>query len=624
MRLIHNHHITAAIIYGNTEDPVTMNAVSEYGLFLRLCTGDDPKTYPFVPLRPYESYVLLQADEKVLNQFHVTIPRERFQDDTIYIRIKQNYIVLDGGKRGRLYAVYEFLERFCGVRFYAPDQIRTPSVSDLNLTDCEIIYTPPIPYRNLYSYDTRRNREYCVRLRLNTENDPLGLLPFGGGLDWALPGCHTTFRWLFSPDDPEAGFARHPEYYSFRPEKGGRIGRYHPKSLPQGEGEICWSNPNVIDILTERIKQWILDEPRMRIFSITQNDWQEYCQCNDCRKLAEKYGSVQNPRWSAPIVAAVNQIARRIADWKEKDSRVKDREIFLETFAYQYSADPPRGMRVEDNVIIRLCTHDACFYHTFEDAACPINRKFIRAFQGWKAIAKNVFIWDYANNHYWHIGYNTILRVIAPNVRYFAKNHIFGIFEEMGDVGRLGPAFCVKQYLYAKVLWNPELDFEAEYREAMEFIYGRAAPYLMEVERRFAENTDQIQNFHPYIYYTFLPEYFSDSFLQTATQLYHIALEKAETASCRLLIQRDFWCLKWIKMYVRKGENYVEMQELLDEAKELGIDFPKLKGFARHFFGGPKSDFFRSEIEDRLRKDASKKLQDCIREEEHGEITEIL
>ena len=45
-----------------------------------------------------------------------------------------------------------------------------------------------------------------------------------------------------------------------------------------GEGEICWTHPEVIDILTERVKQWVLNEPRMRIFSITQNDYANYCE----------------------------------------------------------------------------------------------------------------------------------------------------------------------------------------------------------------------------------------------------------------------------------------------------------------------------------------------------------
>ncbi len=591
-------------VYGQNADSVDKMAVSEFALFMRLCAKKDYPTSPTLP-NTEQSVVFIGADNEHAKAVGFNVPRERFSDDTVYICVKGKYAVLDGGKRGKLYAVYEFLERFLGVRFYAPDRYKTPTHENLAIEDQEIIFTPPIPYRRLYSYDVRWNKEYCARIRCNTASFPFELENYGNGQVWASPSCHSTFRRLLNPYDPEYGFDKHPEYFSFNKSKNARVASLtNPNGgWTWGEGEVCWTNPEVIELLTERIKEWILEQPTAEIFSITQNDWDGHCECPVCEKIAIKHGENGEPRYSAPIVYALNKIAKNIKEWQKTEERVKDRSIYLETFAYKYGTLPPVGMELEDNIVVRLCSHEACFYHKLRDENCVVNRQFVKAFEGWGKIAKQLYIWDYANNHCFHNAYNTLFPVIADNIRYYSKYKILGIFEEFQGYGRIGPWFFVRQYLYGKLLWNPQMDFETEYKEAFEFFYGNCAEEMMAVEKAFQENTDKIPDFHPRLSYTILPEHYSPEFLAKATSLFESAIEKANTGEAKLAVEKEYAYLKFIKMYLkRESLSLDEIQKTLDELAYYGIDFPKLKPFVAHYFEGKKNDLFLPEIEERNRR----------------------
>lgn len=610
MKLFNNSIANFSIIYSSNAKALDNQAVSEMALFIRRCEGGDIRAYPFKPTYNYENYMCISADDSVLESFGVKVPREKFTDDTVYILIKDNVVVLDGGARGRLYAVYEFVERFMGVRFYLPEVTKTPKVTNLEIADQEIIYTPSIRFRNLYSYDMRRDRDFCIRHRMNTENDPLNMENYGGSAGWAKPDCHTTFQNLLPPEDPEYGFEKHPEYFSYIEAQGKRVARRHfDYGFKWGEGEICWTHPEVIDILTERVKQWVLNEPRMRIFSITQNDYANYCECPKCKEIAYKYGKDGQPRWGAPIVWSVNEIARRIKDWQQTDERVKNREILLETFAYLYGVEPPIGLQAEDNVIIRM-TMGFCWLHKIDDENCPYNKQLKRRFEGWQKLTKNLYVWSYPQNHAWYIAYNAVLHGFRSHIKYLADNQIMGVFEEMGSIGRIGPLFPVKQYMYARLTWNPNIDFESEYKECMEYFYGDSAPYLMEIERRYIEMAQGIQDYHPHNSHTILKIHYTDEFLETATSIFEVALTKAKTARHKLAVRREYAWLKWTKMYLRRGKDYAEMQSVIDEFDELEIYFPKVEMFKKHYYGGKKNDWFLTEIEERNLKNEYNRLQE--------------
>ena len=613
MKLVENGKLASIVIYDKNRDATDCTAVAEYCLFTHYCTNLDTNAYSSMTSK-FKNYVFIGEDNAHAKALGVKVPREKFTDDTIYILVKDNYVVLDGGKRGKLYAVYEFLERFWGVRFYGPDQNKTPFTTDLEVKDCEIIYTPPFKIRTLYSTDVRWNREFAARSRSNSSQVPLSLNAFGGSIDYSQPQVHTTYKVFFDPNDPELGIEKHPEYYSYDPVSKKRVGTFrNDENNWGGSGDICWTNPEVIDILIEKTKQWILDDPDNDIFAISMNDWGPYCQCEECTKIAMQYGYKGTPRWSAPILWALNKVGKAIKEWQKTDERVKDRTIYIETLAYKNTVDPPIGLEVEDNIIVRFVAY-TCYRHQMEDEACPINQEQIAKIDAWKKVAKSVFLWDYSYNYSNCYTFHTVNQVIQSKYKLFAKKGIIGVFNEfLGDGHNPCPWFVVEQYLYAKLLWNPDIDFTEEMREAMNFFYGEGGPYMMEVERRFQEGVQAYakyfdENLDPdKVGFHLVPNYliekihFSDEFLSTGDDLFQIAMEKAKKPEHKLAIRKEYALFKFCKMYLNRGKDYREMQEALDELDALGIKIGRIEGFKSHYYGGPHTDWFLDSIAERNR-----------------------
>ena len=618
VKLFENKKYLSAVVYGDNLDAIDVNAIYEYCRFIKSCTTVNQPAYSHVPEK-FSNYVFIGGNNPHAKALGITVPYDKFDDDTVYILIKNNYVLLDGGIRGKLYAVYEFLERFCGVRFYAPEHYKTPVSKTIELAEQEIIYTPPFKYRETYSPDVRFNNQFSARIRSNSEEQVMALGNYGGGLKWAEPKSHTSFGFLFPPEHEETGFDVHPEYYSYRKDLGRRVGRHHYElGCLWGEGELCWSNPTVIDIITERLKTWILANKEKEIFSISQNDWTEYCQCPECEKLAIKHARADGPAWNAPMVLAVNEIARRIKQWQKEDYRVKNRKLIIETFAYEYSTQPPKNIVMEDNVLIRFCTHENCYYHAYRDRSCPINNVYAHALEGWKKCAKQIYVWDYTANHMFYETFNTNLRHLQDNIQYFAENNVIGVFEEFQDFQHTGLYSQIRQYLIARLLWNPYIDYDVEFKEIMEFFYEEGAPYIMEIEKSYYANTDTIENFHPRISRTILPEEFKPKFLEKATELFETALSKVKKEEVKLRIKRDYVCLKFTKMYLNKGQNPEEMKAVLDEMEVLEVPFIKRDSFEKHFFQGIPNDLYLESIEIR---NVNRQLENI---ERHRRLSKIL
>ena len=624
MKLIENGKIVSALVYGDKVDSVDINATKEYSLFLRLCTDKDQYAFPDIP-SSFENYVFVGGDNSAAKKLGVVVPREKFSEDTVYILVKDNYVVLDGGIRGKLYAVYEFLERFLGVRFYAPEEYRTPRAVNVEIPDQEIIYTPKITFRQCFSYDVRWNTQFAARVRCNQYNLPLGFSDLGGGYNCAMPGGHSSFNFLFPPEHPETGFDKHPEYYSYRKDINGRVGRHYTmkSGAKWGEGEMCWSNPEVVDILEKRIKQWILDNPDKNIFSVSQNDWTEYCQCPNCEAQALKYGKDGEPRWVAPIIICLNELSRRIKKWTQEDERVKGREIFLKTMAYNYGEEPPVGLEVDDHVIINLIIH-GCYYHQIDDENCAVSNTVRRKLDGWNKLTNGLFLWDYANNFAFTLLYNTVLRVVQKRMQYYAEHGVKGIFLEYTDSKARGNTwFHVRQYLYSMLQWNPYLDFETEYKMAMEHFYGEGAGCMMELERRFQECIDadakrneenpELGGYHPPHAYVITKDHYSEEFFSIGEDLFEIAFNKVKCEKTLLNIKKEYAIFKFAKCYMKRGTNYKEMQDALDGLERFGIKGGRLNLFINHYFGGRRDDLFLDEIALRNKKNFLSKLIEVAR-----------
>ena len=112
--------------------------------------------------------------------------------------------------------------------------------------------------------------------------------------------------------------------------------------------QLCLTNPDVLRIAIEKVKQALRENPGSRLISVSQNDWYNNCTCPECRKIDEAEGSN-----AGSLIWFVNQIAEAIED--------EFPDVIIDTLAYQYSRPAPKNIRPRKNVCVRLCSIEACF-----------------------------------------------------------------------------------------------------------------------------------------------------------------------------------------------------------------------------------------------------------------------
>ncbi|MGB2821166.1 MAG: DUF4838 domain-containing protein, partial [Phycisphaerae bacterium] len=246
----------------------------------------------------------------LLTKLGVRIDFEKLGLEGIVVKTKGDALILAGNRRGVLYATYTFLEDHCGCKWLTPDCTVLPKSGEFRIADLDVRYEPPLEYRST-DYPCSRPAEWAVRNKINGTQTHLKA-QHGGKI--AYSHFVHTFNQIV---DLAKHFAEHPEYFSMI--DGKRVDK---------RTQLCLTNPDVLAIAKRTVRQWIKAAPDATIFSVSQNDWHNYCRCPECEALVTKEDSQ-----SGPLLHFVNAIADDIAgDYPDK---------LISTLAYQYTRKPP-------------------------------------------------------------------------------------------------------------------------------------------------------------------------------------------------------------------------------------------------------------------------------------------
>lgn len=394
-------------------------------------------------------------------------PKLRLGREELRIRTIGPAIAFRGNGRGVLYAVYTFLEDYVGCRWFTPDCRTWPKSGRIAVSKIDRRYAPPLEYRG-GDYPVARSGEFAARLRLNGANH--AITPEQGG----NVGVHSLAHTFAALCPPERYFAEHPEYFSLVNGK-----------RQSGYAQLCLTNPDVLKICIEGVRRWIRENPNMTVFSVSQNDTFNYCECPNCTAVAEEEGSQ-----AGPLLRFVNAVADAIA----RDHP----NIAIETLAYQYTRKPPKLTKPRPNVIICLCSIECCFIHPL--ATDPHNASFVEDIRGWNKICDRLWIWDYVINYAHSICPFPNLYVLKPNIQFFLANGVKGIYEESCYFTKGSELQELRNYIIAKTLWDPNYDTDKAIREFCDAYYGAASPHIQRYIRLIHEETQRDPNNHVMIY----------------------------------------------------------------------------------------------------------------------------
>ena len=301
--------------------------------------------------------------------------------DRIRVFADGGSIVLRGENQiSVLYAVYDFLQEFCNVRFFAPGT----EFEDVPRTAEIVIPSERLPWEHgsemaIRDFVNRTNSHdalsFAVKSRVNTV---LGCGPWLNGSEKASSVNAALIRsfglrvrgpghsWKhFVPD--ESLFAEHPEYFPLLNGRRTVTGR-----------TACFSNPAVQGIFRDKVRAYLREHPYWDIFAFWAEDTgeQRYCECDECRKMT-------TTDWYFTLGAiAADVLAEELPD------------ATFEWIAYQGTLQPPEHVRaLRDNgrnMLVNCCVNQTRdLYHPM-DHDCPPNRRLLSIINSWQEFLHGV------------------------------------------------------------------------------------------------------------------------------------------------------------------------------------------------------------------------------------------
>ena len=377
----------------------------------------------------------------------------------------QNNITIEGGRpRGTLYGVYEFAERYLGIRFLTNDYTYVPSKkSKIVIPTEKYSYKPCFFYRNSYYAENLKYPEFSVRLRLNAFEKRE---KYGGT-------CNMDFvNHSFYYQVPVDSFKmEHPEY--FAEVNGKRLLEAHG-----GGPQICVSNPDVIKILTKSVLKQIVNHPDVKNVSLSQNDNKYYCTCKNCEEINQREGCPMGSH-----LAMINSVADEVAKTYP--------DVIIGTLAYQYTRKPPKTIFPKDNVMIQLCSIECDLLHAFNDKDNEMNKPFADDLAEWGKVCENLWIWDYMVNYNCYGLPVPNLRSIGKKIKYYKDNNIKGVFMEANYSSVSGEMSDLRNYITARCLWKPGLDSWELTKEFCNLYYKNSAKPILEYLTKIHDNAEK-------------------------------------------------------------------------------------------------------------------------------------
>lgn len=408
---------------------------------------------------------------------------EKFEDQEYLIDFEGESLTLVGKGEGTAYAVHDFLERFCDVRWYGPkeSQMVYPRRESLSVTGEDVRRRPAFLWRSIFPWT-----KFEIALNLYEQASPEELALYwrrlrAGGEAYAcnhsLEGYYDRF-WKQNPSAPEMFEVEHPEWFAqgYSEEEQQGFGNQPP--------QLCYSHPGLVAQVVADARKYFDGEGAAaraeaagNFFAMVPMDrggrvgW---CRCEECQKQIDQERLNENlfdsnGSGSDYWFGFVNQVAREIAK--------SHPEKTISTLAYAGYSYRPRKVVLEPNVSVQMCLHTRnCWAPGMTEDEERWSEEWVREEKG-----RKFYLWLY------HC-LPELQNDGGPPFRCFPGFHAHRIdaqfkrFARMGIRGAFieGVSDQVDAYVTMKLLDDPAQDVEGMLEEFFARYYGGAAKPMKE------------------------------------------------------------------------------------------------------------------------------------------------
>ncbi len=368
--------------------------------------------------------------------------------------------------QGTCYAAYDFLERFCGVRWYGPSELNVvlPHTETLKVSGAEVRRAPALKHR-----DGGGGGWPIVKAQWDEPTaDQLTLYwrrMRRGGERWAGNHSFTGFQDRFlakNPDRPEVFEESRPDFFAKGREGGA------------GHRQLCYTNPDLARQIAQDARDFFdgkgLKYGQLAMgdyFAVVPLDNNQWCMCESCQAILEADRSrkldthFNNGTASDYLFGFVNAVAKELAPTHP--------DKYIATLAYHVYAYPPEDFELEPNVAVAPClqprnywgpklkAHDRFFYKQWVQQDRPIHLWNYYCFPMEPAVISG-----------WNCFPGFSAHTLAEQIQMYHRDGVRGVF--LCGIGEQ-----VDYYVTMKFYDDPTQDIDALLHEFFSLYFGAAA-----------------------------------------------------------------------------------------------------------------------------------------------------
>ena len=467
INLVENKKTEYRILYEKDGPSCTSFAASELQTFIALSSGVN------IPVlqdtgEEFNSYakVISLGNTNIFKTSGLEISDDMQNTGYLLKRMDNTLIINAKDGNGVANAVYDMLNYTIDLEIYADDEFDYKKLDKVPLLDFDIKHIPYIDIRDVLMKALSTN--YRRRMKLYTGESTGQWVSF----------AHTTIsRYL----PRSLYYEAHPDWYN------------------STGTQVCYSNEEMRHEMARRIEADLMAFPSGKYVMIGHEDNFDMCGCEHCVAERARYGG-----YGGQELHFTNLIAEEVDVWL-KDN-YPGREVVYVFFAYQTSALPPILTKIVDGVETPVLDSNGnyqpiCDFQIRKNVAvfyCPIEADFSKPFdknnngtqydqlKGWSDIFhkyglyNNILIWSYSLSVYHYMIPFNNFGVVKDAYDFYKKLGACYVMDQCNHDSGIPCFSSLRIYTYSKMLYEPNLDYNALVDDFSKHYYGEAYNEFLE------------------------------------------------------------------------------------------------------------------------------------------------
>jgi hypothetical protein len=485
--IVENGSPKAVIVLSSDATEAEKFAAQELQTYLRKISGAE------IPIKT--DSVKLQENRILVGQSRLTeewgittedLAREGFRIKTI----GNNLALVGRDDAGTQFAVYTFLEKYLGLRWFWPGELGeiVPNMKTIAIGQIDDTEEPDFKWRDrgpggaLWGATTgptemhARERLLGVTIEHQQEVELWEKRNKWGGMK--IYGGHALGE-IFPP---EKYANTHPEYYALVDGKRAVPGDDYDY---KHEGQICTTNPEVIKVAVEWARKFFDEHPEYHGVHLTMNDGGGFCECERCQaldsgELVERPGidieeMKKKPAKYSVITNRIFTFMNQVTEEVQKSHPGK----CIVSMAYSRYTKPPEKINLHAYVIPQYCLWSA-----YKHANTEIKKQHEEIAAGWAKAAHKKGIYEYHINGSWPGMHRLVTSYIAESIKYLYRQGIDLYQTQSGDEFAING---LNYYVAGKLLWDTSLDEKQILDDFYQKAFGNAGSAIKRFHQRLAD-----------------------------------------------------------------------------------------------------------------------------------------